>query len=199
MNTRNKSIFYILVLGVIIGIATGIISAFTFEVEQFVRHSEYVQAYLNNFNITSLHKKEIFAESTFKYAKTVIALWIFAFIPIGGFATFALIIFRCAMYGFTAAFLFRSYEFSGILCSLLLFLPQSLIILPIYFHTASKSINYILFNLQKSQMKKTNRSIFLEYLGTLALGLVCSAIAGFLDAYIVPAYIENFLSSFEHI
>lgn len=190
MIRRNRAIFYILLSGLVIGLIIGIISAITFKDESFYANIKNVQAYLNSFNLESIDKKDNFIESTLKYAKTVIIIWTMAFIPIGGFITFGTIFIKSIAYGFTAGFLVRGYGASGVLCIILLFLPQALIMLSVYFYTAYKSIYYILFNLQPSK----NRRTILDYFTILFIGLVCSTIVAFLDAYIVPEYISKILS-----
>jgi len=147
--------------------------------------SNSLAGYLQGFG-HSLEPWDVFRESTLKYAKLFIIIWLLAFLPSGGFlpvgglAATMVLIFRGAAYGFSTAALIKGYGLAGLVSAAILYLPQGILLIPSYIFAAYSCVHFI----QKNSDIKS-------YLPVLIGGLAVSMIAGFIDAFVVPGLVRG--------
>lgn len=180
-NPPNTAIVIMLIACMLAGMVVGVISG----ASGYPSISGSLSWYLQNFGQYS-EPWDIFRESTLKYGKLFVIIWLLAFLPSGGFlpigglAATLLLIFRGASYGFSTAALIRGYGLAGAASAAILYLPQSLLLIPAYIFAAYSCVWYI----QKTGEIKS-------YLPVLIGGLAVSLLAGFIDAFIVPGFVRG--------
>jgi len=141
--------------------------------------------YLQNFGQHS-EPWDVLRESTLKYGKLFVIMWLLAFLPSGGFLPIGglvatlLLIFRGAAYGFSTAVLIRGYGLAGAASAAILYLPQSLLLIPSYIFAAYSCVWFI----QKTGEIK-------NYLPVLIGGLAVSLLAAFIDAFVAPGLVRG--------
>lgn len=207
--TNRQAVMFTLIacmlVGVVIGAIAGVGAGYT-------AVSGSLTGYLQGFRDAAPEPMDILRESALKYGKIFVFIWLLAFLPSGGFlpvgglAATMLIIFRGASYGFSTAALIRSYGMAGAVCAAMLYLPQSLLLIPAYIFAAYSCIWFIqMANGGSPAFTKTGarRGGFLdftqktgelkEYLPVLAIGLIISLLAGLIDAFVVPGLVRGLL------
>lgn len=186
--TNRQAVIITLIACMLTGIFIGAIAGVTFAGTGYAQLHEGLTGYLRSFKGGLEYPMDVFRESALKYGKLFVFIWLLAFLPsggflpLGGFIATLLIIFRGAAYGFSTAVLVRSYEAPGAVCAAILYLPQSLLLVPAYIFTAYSCVRYI---------QKTGE--IRGYLPVLAIGIAVSLLAGFIDAFIVPGLVHGLL------
>ncbi len=186
--SKNRTILIIIISGLLAGIIIGWIYSVTLTGQGYTKAASSTQEYLKQFSHETTNRMNIFNDSVLKHGKTVIMIWLLAFVPIGGFVIFMLIMIKGIGLGFTTAILFRMFKLNGLVCAGLLYLPQCLILIPVYVMMSYSGINFILKHLNnKTKESMTGYSVF------LFIGIACTVVVGFLDAYAVPVLIGNMI------
>lgn len=191
---RTKAVLLLILFSLIMGIVIGVVSSNCLSEQSYKKTADNTSLYLKSFKTNNQNKLDIFRESVVKYVKVVIIIWLLAFVPAGGFFTLIIIMVRGVSYGFTTSFLIKMFGSEGVVCAALLYLPQTLILIPTYFYIAFLSINFILFNLnsfKKSSSKKMLNDITIKYIVSFVICCLLCAFAAFIDAFVVPGLIKN--------
>ncbi len=186
--SKNRTVLIFIVSGLVAGIIIGWIYSATLTGQGYTKAASSTQEYLKQYSGETTNRMNIFNDSVLKHGKTVIMIWLLAFVPIGGFVIFMLIMIKGIGLGFTTAILYRMFKLNGLVCASLLYLPQCLILIPVYVFMSYSGINFILKHLNN----KTKDSLA-GYLPVLLPGIACTAAVGFLDAYAVPILIGNMI------
>lgn len=153
---------------------------------------EFINLFFGEASAFSSGKSAVFYESLLKYGKMIIIMWFLGFVSAGMFFEFLCLFIKGIGYGFTSAFIIKSFGFKGIVYCLTLYFPQSIILIPVYFFIAFYSIRYIIDNInygsrncKKTRHKKENISLrehFLVLTGAALFVLIASLI----DVFITP-------------
>ena len=147
--------------------------------------SSSLAGYLQNYG-EQFESWDVFRESTLKYGKLVVIIWLLAFLPSGGFMPIGglvaslLLLFRGAAYGFSTAALIKGYGLAGAASAVILYIPQGILLIPLYIFVAYSCISFI----QKDNEIKV-------YLPTLIIGLVVSMLAALIDAFVIPGLVHG--------
>ncbi|MCL2699545.1 MAG: stage II sporulation protein M [Defluviitaleaceae bacterium] len=178
---RGLTVILTLIACMLVGIAVGAIAG----VSGYEAVSGSLAGYLQNFGLDA-DPWEVMRESSLKYGKLFVIIWLLAFLPSGGFlpvgglAATLLLIFRGAAYGFSTAVLIRGYGLAGAASAAILYLPQSLILIPAYIFAAYSCVSFA---------QKTGE--IRSYLPVLIGGLAVSLLAGFIDAFVIPGLVRG--------
>ncbi len=189
--TKRQAIVFILIISMFIGICAGATAALSMSGTSYTMVTQNLADYLRSFNTLgeNSNKMDILRESTVKYFKIFAIIWLLAFLPtggklpIGGFIATLLVGFRGTAYGFATATLIRNYGTAGSICASILYLPQSLVLIPAYIFTAYSCVDFVL-------REKTGVN---KYVLVLIIGFAVSMLVGFIDAFIVPGLVRNLL------
>ena len=183
-NPRSFIVIITLITCMLAGMSVGAIAG----MNGYQDVSSSLAGYLQNFGHFSV-PWDIFRESTLKYGKLVIIIWLLAFLPsgsflpVGGLMATLLLIFRGAAYGFSTAALIRGYGLAGAASAAILYLPQGVLLIPVYIFVAYSCVCFI----QKDGEIKS-------YLPTLFIGLAVCMLAGLIDAFITPGLVRGMVS-----
>ncbi len=188
--TKKQAILTLIALCFVAGLAVGIISVKSLDGAYFNEISVSIKDYLHSFNnINNADKMDRLRESIFKHTKLVIIIWLLGFIPAGGFIVFILLLVKGAGYGFTTGLLIEQFGFYGAITAAIVYLPQSIIIIPTYFFTSYCSINYILFNINNN--KEKDSSFLKEYFCILLICCLFAILTSLLEVYVVPNLVKS--------
>ncbi len=192
--TKNKGIVIMLLFCFLAGIIIGVVCINVMNEKDYITTSESTKVYLSGFSSSELKAGEIFRDSVFKYVKLVVVMWLLAFVPSGGFFTLIVIMTRGIGYGFSTALLVRLFGFDGLICAAILYLLQSIIIVPIYFFVAFSSIGFTLYNLKNAKQAENSSAYSLKMYGAvLLIGCGGAITAALIDSLVVPMLINRFL------
>lgn len=191
----NKMVILLLCVTMLVGAAVGAVMANLMNIDQFTRLSQFMDNFFNDFGTSSISKADIFNECIIKYGKTIIILWFLGFISVGAIFIFVVIFSKGLSYGFTTAFIIRQFGVKGILYSFALYIPQNIILIPVYFFIAFLSLKYILKNIGNKGAKSGNTVLELKaYMVSLAIAGVFILLAALTDIFITP-YLMNLINS----
>lgn len=186
----SEKIFLFLMLCMLVGSIIGSIIANRIDGVQFNSLITYMDNLFYDFNNISLLKQEILREGLFKYGISIIIIWLLGFASLGNFVTLFIITLKGTSLGFTTSFLMMEYGFKGIWYATIIYLPQNIILVPLYIFIAHTSIK---FNLKKNK-KDAKISVLdietLEYAVVLGLGLSLIFLTSLYEAYVAPNIIN---------
>lgn len=189
----EKMVILIFSFVMFIGTVIGAIIANFINESQFLELSKFMSGFFNDFGINSISKADVFTECVIKYGKTIVILWFLGFISIGVIFILIVLFFKGISYGFTTAFIIKQFGTKGILYSLALYIPQSIILIPVYFFVAFFSLKYIVKNIGNKEIKNENSILELKaYIVLLAIAGVFVLIAALIDIFITP-YLMNII------
>lgn len=187
----DKMIILIFSFVMLIGATIGAIVANFISESQFLQLSKFISEFFSSFQLNSINKADIFIECIIKYGKTIIILWFLGFISIGAIFILIVLFFKGISYGFTTAFIIRQFGSKGILYSLALYVPQNIILIPVYFLIAFFSFKYIVKNIGSKEIKNKNYALELKaYVVLLAIGGIFVLLAALIDIFITPYLIS---------
>lgn len=185
---RNQLIMLLISLSLIIGAFIGAVMANTIDINEYNQLSKFMGNFINDFNILNLNKSEIFYECMVKYGKTALIIWFLGFIPMGIIVIFIIVFAKGLSYGFTTAFIIRSFGTKGILYILALYVPQNIILIPVYFLIAFTGLKYIFREMDNSK----NSVIELKsYFVAIMIAGVFIILASLTDVFITPILINS--------
>lgn len=196
----SKKLIIIIFSCMFIGSLIGSILANTIDYIQQSNISNYMDTLFYNLNYTMLSKREVLIGSFLRYGISLIIIWLLGFIIIGFFFILLLIGFLGASLGFTTSFLIIEYGLIGIWYAIVVYIPQNILIIPLYVFIAYSSINFSLRDTEKQiknkdRLKNKKKGIdvdVLEYTVVLILSLSLVFLVSLYEAYLAPNLI-NFM------
>lgn len=189
---RNQLIMLLISLSLIIGAFIGAVMANTIDINEYNQLSKFMGNFINDFNILNLNKSEIFYECMVKYGKTALIIWFLGFIPMGIIVIFIIVFAKGLSYGFTTAFIIRSFGTKGILYILALYVPQNIILIPVYFLIAFTGLKYIFREMDNNKTSSKNSVIELKsYFVAIMIAGVFIILASLTDVFITPILINS--------
>lgn len=117
-----------------------------------------------------------------QYAMLTILMWALFFMPQFSFLVFFVVLYRGILIGFNTFFLIGVSGMAGIGQSILLYFPQNIVVLAIYFFVIRSGIKYI--------EKKSK----IEYCLELMLVLFIISLISLYETYLLPSLIIHLLS-----
>lgn len=183
--SRTTLIIALLSVTLTIGITVGAIMANTIDGEKYDELSGFISGFIENFSTSTASKSDAFKEAIVKYGKILVLIWFFGFVTYGIFFIFLIIFMKGLSYGFTTALIVRQLGLNGLTYAAALYIPQNLILVPVYFCVSYFSINYILNSLNDRQKNSDTR--FKEYVMVLLLCGVLVLLAVLAELFLVPA------------
>ena len=118
-----------------IGTVVGAIASNAIEYYNFNRLYANIYVYVND-GFVSGTAQSIIIEGIIKHGKFVAIIWLLGFIPRFSFLSFFIILWQGIGIGFTTAILTRGFGGAGVLYAAALYLPQNMIMIPVYFYAA---------------------------------------------------------------
>jgi len=134
---QRQAVFLFALL--VIGSVIGAVAANLLENESFGRLFLNVEVYISSgFSVGTATATII--ENVVKYGKVVVMIWLMGFVPRFAFLSLFVILVQGVGIGFTTAILARGFGVDGIVYAAALYLPQNLILMPVYFYVAVISL-----------------------------------------------------------
>lgn len=137
---KNYIIYFLLCLFIIVGIMIGSIYVLRVNESENLKsmsYFNYVFNYLGNEDYTYIN---IYQSSLFFNIKFLLTFWVLGFISFGVLIIPLIISFKGISIGFTVGFFVKKFGIKGFLFSLLGFLPNYLILVPMFFIMGTVSI-----------------------------------------------------------
>lgn len=186
---KNYIIYFVLCLFIIVGIIIG--SIFVLRVNEsesfkLMPYLNYVFNYLGNGEYTN---KNIYQSSLFFNIKFLLMFWVLGFISVGILIIPLIVSFKGISIGFTVGFFVKKFGIKGFLFSLLGFLPNYLILVPIFFIMGTVSI---LQSISRSDFKNNKfREINLtDYSIILLVLFVITLFSSLLEGFFISILLE---------
>jgi stage II sporulation protein M len=161
------------------------------------QHSEGLKQEINFYfevldEATGINKTSILQESLLTNGKFVVVAFLSGLTVIGIPVIILMLFIRGVILGFTVGFIFHHSTLKGLLFSLAAIVPHNLLIIPALLLSSVASISFswvILLKIVKN--KNFNiKSYFLNYCFLILLSGIFIAIAGVIEAYIIPVLLK---------
>lgn len=187
---KSQTAIFIIILSMVLGTVSGAFLANTINENQYNQISVFLDEYINNFENYESSKADLFNECVLKYGKTVFIIWVLSFIYAGIFFIPLVIYTKGLCIGFTSSVIIKKFGLNGIKYCIALYLPQNIILIPVYLCLAFFCVQYIFKN---SETKNKLWSLELKTLLALMAGaLLFVVIASLLEIFVTPVF-TNFI------
>lgn len=195
---QKQIIYGVIILSLLIGVGVGAVFANHINPIQNQELTRYVDDFFVKYTENSIEQTYVLKNSLLGYGKVVLFFWILGFTVIGMPLVAGMMGIKGFTYGFTSAFLIRQYGFQGILFGIISYLPQNLILLPVFIFISSQSMQFALAGLTNKQKKGVvlRKHQWIEYGITLLVGMGFISLVSMIETYITPLFIKIFLPSF---
>jgi stage II sporulation protein M len=158
--------------------------------------------YLNQFfsqieNGKLAEESDLFRQSFFHNVKFIGLMWLLGISIIGLPIILVLLFMKGMVVGFTVGFLVNQMGLKGFFLAFVSILPQNFIIIPVFIVTASVTVMFSLKMIQRQFLKKYGQPflpLFKNYVGTLALSVICIGAAATVEAYLSPMFMKSVMS-----
>ena len=193
----SKKLMLMIAIFMLIGSIVGSIMANRMNEIQYSELKTYMDNFFYNFNQDTLIKQEVVMDSFIIYGVNVILIWFLGFIALGSFITFFLLTLRGTSIGFTTSFLIMEYGLRGLWYAIVIYMPQNIILVPVYFFIVYSSIKFTLEYVKDDRKKRAKSGSIdakiLEYVVVLILSLTLIFLISLYEAYIAPNLIHTLL------
>ncbi len=191
--TRNRMQFVLAILCLVSGTVIGSLSAASLSDEKFTALGSYINNFTSAYGIQSVSHGEVFRFSLYNNIKLLLFMWVSGLnawlIPFG--------MFQLGLKGYKTAyttfFLIQLYRGNGILFSLVVIIPQILIMLPTlvcYFVLNFNSAVCFRRLRLKGQGFFSQKELCLRNLVCIVAVAVIFVVCSLIDAYVVPAVLR---------
>ncbi len=190
---RNRLLFVLAIFCLLSGSVVGSLSAASLSDEKFNMLGSYINNFTSAYGIQSVSYGDIFKFSLYNNIKLLLFMWVSGlFVWMIPFGMFQLGLKGYKM-AYTTFFLIQLYRGNGVLFSLVVIIPQILIMLPtlicysvLNFNTA---VCFRRFRI-KGQGFYVQKELYLRNLVCLVSVAVIFVVCSLIDAYVVPAVLR---------
>ncbi len=206
-------VLIILLCSLLIGLIGGIVMCNLTDEAQFNTLTLNISNFFNSIKTTGINSYEVFFEAMIKYGKTLIIIWFLAFLPLSTLISVIIIFSKGMSCSFTSAILIKEFGVDGFLYSLPMYLPQNIIIIPVYIYVAYSGATFVLAQIVSKRLSQGGESVlskrhiklglkdifclptsferksFLDYLKAFVIGICCVVAASLIEAFVVPGFI----------
>lgn len=131
----------------------------------------------------------------FKYIKYDILIWLGGWITGGIFLSVGILLFRGISLGFTTAMLMKQFGLRGMLTATVSFVPQNIIIVPVFLFMTWAAIRFFITmgekGVGKAGLRRERQRKQAEYSILLGGSVLCLAVASVLEVVITPILMEG--------
>ena len=187
----NSTLIIFLSLAFLLGITIGAIYSTTISGNLDKNLSDFFSG-----TEKTAYQNQSFIKIYFKYIKYSFLIWICGFFTPGVAVVFGILIFKGGFYGFTTASLLRAYGIKGILYAIISYLPQNIIVIPIYIFLAYTAIRMIAKRIVplrgKNALKREKQRIINEYIIIFFISALLIMIPSIIEMCFIP-FLWNFI------
>ena len=145
--------------------------------------TEYLQEYIAGYitGLAPMSDKAVgLIEAVIKYGKTILCIWILGFIAVGMYVMQMVLFLKGFSYGFTTGVVLHTLGLRKGLACVMLYLPQSLLLIPLYITGTLIGINYIKSGKVKTPIEKR------MYIISILPMMVVVMITGLMEVFALP-------------
>ncbi len=188
-NRKNQSIR--IPIALFIGIIGGAILANAMNDVQYAKLATFMNNFLMSFGTSPMGKADIFIEDCVKYGKTLALIWSLGFVSFGAIFVYGILVAKGIGYGFTMAFIIRSYGLKGLLYGAALCVPQNIILIPVYFVAAYFSLAYMHNRARQAGSEKAGAFYFKEYIVLFCICCAFMLCAVLIEVFLTPGLMRH--------
>lgn len=194
----NSGLYFLVIVFFAAGISAGAFMLKTLDDAEKQSLIKYLQSFFQILGSQKIDSGAVFAQSLKNNMQTAIIIWILGITVIGIPLTLIVIGIRGFIIGFTVGFLINSLGTKGLFFSILVILPQNIIIIPCMIGMSVLSISFSLMIMRDKIAKRWTKNYWQKffYYSILSAVLMAVSVCGSLiEAYVTPVFI-NLLSSY---
>ncbi len=181
---NDKTIKWILVL-LFLGIIAGSAMILYIDSQETARMTAYFKTFLVNNHLKEYGTKYLFLHSFLIYGFFFFMIWLFGFFKQGRPLILFLVFLKGLIMGFTTSFFIKAWMIKGFLFTLLVFLPQNLVILPILVYISTSSFFQSSTN-KNTFGRKYNKNLSWSYALLFLFSIMILGIYSFSEAFFMP-------------
>lgn len=189
----NIGIYFLVLIFFAIGVAAGAFTVRAMDDVQKQSLIKYLQGFFQIFTSQKVNSMAVLSQSIKNNIQTVFVLWILGITVIGIPVTLLVIGIRGFIIGFTVGFLIDGLGMKGLLFTLLVILPQNLIIVPCLIGISVLSISFSLMMIKDRMARRWTNNYwqkFFSYFLLVIILLLISICGSLIEAYITPVFIK---------
>lgn len=193
----NMGLYLLILAFFAIGIAAGAFTVRTLDDTQKQALMKYLQGFFQILTSQSIDSAAVLKQSITNNLQTVFIIWILGITIIGIPITVLVMGIRGFIIGFTVGFLINSLSWKGLFFTLLVVVPQNLIIIPCLLAISVLSVSFSLMIIKNRLSKRWTNNYWqklLSYTLNIIVLLIVSILGSLVEAYLVPAFIKLFSS-----
>lgn len=144
--------------------------------------------------------KEMFYQSVIHNLKYVSVIWILGISIIGVPVILILLFLKGMVVGFTVGFLVNQMSWSGLSLALVAVLPQNIFIVPVFIVISVLAVSLSMKLIRRIFLKQARfplKPFVARYITSFIIAVFFLAIAGGIEAYISPSFMQSVVSLFE--
>lgn len=194
----NAGLYFLVMVFFAAGVAGGAFTLKALDDTEKQALIKYLQGFFQILGSQKINSGAVFAQSLKNNIQTAVVIWILGITIIGIPLTLIIIGLRGFIIGFTVGFLINSLGTKGLFFSILVILPQNIIIIPCLIAIGVLSISFSLMITRDRMAKRWTKNYwqkFLSYSILIALLLMVSICGSLVEAYVTPVFI-NLMSSY---
>lgn len=177
------------------GILFGAVIANSLGPQSYQEYGENLNGFMSRIKAEGISKKGAMADCVIKYGKYLAAIWGCGFLAPGTIFILLLVFYKGIGYGFTTAILVKEYGAGGMAFASSSYLPQNLILVPVYLMMSYISIQFILNRYKnlspKQRLKREVEKNIVEYMIYFAGACLLLLSACAVEVYFVPAFMTR--------
>lgn len=192
-NQKGNTLLILVCVCLLIGVVFGAIGANRLDSAGMEGIGQYLETFFASFGLEE-NSGQGMPEIVWKYGKYTAIIWGLGLLPVGAIFILGVLIFKGMAYGFTSAVLIKQYGGKGIAIAAASYLPQNLILVPLYIFMAYIGIQYVIYRYTflppKARLKREKQKRLTEYVIILAAAFLATTLAAAIELYITPFFMN---------
>jgi len=190
--SRNALLYSLIVIVFVLGVAAGSYMVESLDAEQKSELLKYLDMFLTGLEQWNIEPAVVAQHSVLNNLKIIVFIWFLGLTVIGVPLILLIVFFRGFVMGFTIGFLIQQKAFQGLLITLLAIVPPNIINLPATIIGSAVAVSFSYW-LVRGRSRGEALPIFQQFAAYSFVMIIIStlvALAGFIEAYVSPAFIK---------
>ncbi len=192
---RGQIMIGIICLSFLLSAVAGAIAANYMGGEQVAYFGQEINTFFGEIREHGISRNTHFLPVYFKYIKYDILIWLGGWITGGVFLSVGVLLFRGISLGFTTAMLMKQFGMRGMLAATVSFVPQNIIIVPVFLFMTWAAIHFFVDMREKgvgrASLRRERQRKQAEYSILFGGSLACLAVASVLEVAVTPILMES--------
>lgn len=189
----NAGLYFLVIVFFAAGVAGGAFTLKALDDSEKQSLIKYLQGFFQILGSQKIDSGAVFAQSLKNNLQTAAVIWILGITIIGIPLTLIVIGIRGFIVGFTVGFLINSLGTKGLLFSVLVILPQNIIIIPCLIGIGVLSISFSLMIIRDKLAKRWTKNYWQKLISYSLLTAILTGISvcgSLIEAYVTPEFIK---------